>query len=208
MVAALVCMTFASCSGDDEEDYVTPSTSMVNFTESGGTQVIQVLSNTSWTVMGAQPWMTVTPMQGKGDGIITITTIPNTNATSNQGMVYISAGKASAQISVIQAAGSTKPTTISEIVSGVYVGKLTSGGMVVDDAYKVTITALNSTAVEVKADFFSAPVNFNVVETATGQYNLSNANYSEITMYVTGNTLNISFVNAAQTMTSYVGYKN
>ena len=96
---------------------------------------------------------------------------------------------------------------VSDIVAGVYSGKLVSGGYVTSDAYIVTLTRMTSTAVKVEANFFSESPIFNV-EKEGSQYKLTNtSDYSNVSMYVSNETLNISFVNALGTMTSYVGNK-
>lgn len=207
VMVSLLSVGLVSCGGDDPEpDSVTVSMPSVNFGESGGSQVIQVLSNTKWTVNNTTNWLTVTPMQGSGNGQFTITASANPDKNSRNGALTITAGNASAFITVNQ--GST-PLTLSQQIEGVYVGKMTSGGYLVDDAYRITLKALNSSSVEVTAALFgTSTVNFNISE-SQGQVNLQNANWTNVTMYVTGySTLNVSFVNANQTMTSFIGTKN
>lgn len=204
IMAATLSVGLSSCSKDDEVSVAMPQVSM---DKSGGTQVVPVTSNTMWTAMSSDSWLTVAPMQGSRNGSIMLTAQANTTGQSRSTVVTITAGDASAMIMVSQNGGSGPD--LASIVAGTYVGRLTSGGEVVSDAYKVVINRLNSTAVEIVASFFGdAPVNFNVTENSTGQYNLTNINYSDITMYVSGKTLYISFVNGAQTMTSFVGVKD
>ncbi len=206
MMVAMTTVGLTSCGSDEEPDQVSVNMPSVNFSENGGTQIIQVLSNTKWTVSNTTNWLTVAPIQGSGNGQFTITASANTEKNSRNGALTITAGTASAFITVNQ--GYT-PLSLSQMIEGVYVGKMTSGGVVVDDAYRVTLKALNSSSVEVTASLFgTSSVNFNLSE-SQGQVNLQNANYPDITMYVTNySTLNISFVNAAQTMTSFIGTKN
>lgn len=99
----------------------------------------------------------------------------------------------------------TQVGDVSDIVSGVYSGKLEVGGYTIDDAYIVTITRVTSTAVKVKADFFNEDPVFNVEKVGT-QYKLTNTStYSNISMFVSGGVLNINFVNGAGSMTVYAG---
>lgn len=193
--------SFISCGDDKEDDKVTASPSSITFENSGGTRQVQITSNTSWTISGMPAWLSVSPMSGNGNATVNITT--TSSYEQRNAFLTIQAGNASTGISITQGTNSD----LAQRASGIYVGKLTSGGEIVSDAYKVTINRLNSTSVEVIADFFDGTVNFNVAE-SQGQIILTNANYSQITMYVTGNTLNISFVNAGGTMTTYLGNKN
>ena len=203
MMVSLLSVSFVSCGGgDDPADEVTASPNSIIFEKSGGSRQVQITSNTSWTISGAPSWLTVSPMSGKGNATISISA--SSSCESRNAFLSIQAGKASTGISITQG---SPDVDLAQRASGVYVGKLVSGGEIVSDAYKVTINRLNSTSVEVIADFFDGTVNFNVAE-SQGQIILTNANYSQITMYVTGNTLNISFVNMGGTMTTYVGTKN
>ena len=207
MMVSLLSVSFVSCGGgDDPADEVTASPNSIIFETSGGSRQVQITSNTSWTISGAPSWLTVSPMSGKGNATISISASASSSYESRNAFLSIQAGKASTGISITQGNGSPGGD-LAQRASGVYVGKLVSGGEIVSDAYKVTINRLNSTSVEVIANFFDETVNFNVAE-SQGQIILTNANYSQITMYVTGNTLNISFVNMGGTMTTYVGTKN
>lgn len=205
MMVSALSIGFTSCGDDDDPDEVSVGTSMANFVKDGGSQVVNIMSNTNWTVSGAQSWVQVSPMTGSHNGMISINVGKNTGAFRSCTLI-IQAGSASASISISQE-GDDVIDDLATRASGIYVGKLTSGGEIVDDAYKIIITRLNSTSVEVDAAFFGNPVNFNVSE-SQGQLLLTNTNYPDITMYITGNTLNCSFVNAAQTMTSFIGTKN
>ena len=110
MAAATMCLQFTSCGDDDPEVYVnTPS---VNFGESGGSQTVQVTSNSDWTVNGAPGWLTVAPMQGSDNGYFTITASANTDNSSRNCVLYVTAGKVSTTVSVNQS-GHVKPTKIT-----------------------------------------------------------------------------------------------
>lgn len=211
IMAATVSVGLSSCGDDDEDDFVSVAMPQVTMDKNGGTQVVPVTSNTKWTAMSSASWLTVAPVQGSGNGSVMLTAQANTTGQSRSTVVSITAGNASAMIMVSQDGNGSggDGQDLASIVAGTYVGRLISGGEVVNDAYKVVINRLNSTAVEIAASFFGdAPVNFNVTENSTGQYNLTNINYSNITMYVSGKTLYISFVNGVQTMTSFVGTKD
>ena len=206
LMVGVYSLSLTSCTKEDPDE-VNVGEHQVIMKKIGDTKVVSVTSNTKWTAMSSASWLSVAPMQGSGNGSLMLTAQANTDNQSRSTVVTITAGSASEMIMVSQ--DGDGGSDIAKTVSGTYVGRLTSGGEVVSDAYKVVVNRLNSTAVEVDASFFgNTPVNFNVAETSTGQYNLTNINYSDITMYVSGKTLNISFVNAAQTMTSFVGTKD
>lgn len=96
---------------------------------------------------------------------------------------------------------------LADVVSGVYVGKLQSGGLDLDDAYRVEIVRVSSTAVELVADFIGSGAIFNV-EQAGSQYILRNtSSFADISIFVSNNTLNISYSNKMGTMTTFVGTK-
>lgn len=93
-----------ACPDDPDPDSVSVSMPSVNFGESGGSQSIQVMSNTKWTVSGNPGWLTVAPMQGSNNGAITIIASENTEKSSRNCVLFINAGDASATVSVNQSA--------------------------------------------------------------------------------------------------------
>ena len=113
MMVGLLSVVFVSC-GDDDPDPDTVSVSMpsVNFDESGGSQSIQVMSNTKWIVSGNPGWLTVSPMQGSNNGAFSLTADANTDKNSRSCVLYISAGSASAMVSVNQS-GKTQATKVT-----------------------------------------------------------------------------------------------
>lgn len=106
-------LTLVSCGGDDDEqNEVSVSMPSVNFGESGGSQSVQVKSNTKWTVSGNPGWLTVTPMQGSNNGEFSITANPNTEKSSRNCVLYINAGSASTVVSVNQS-GKEQATNVT-----------------------------------------------------------------------------------------------
>lgn len=96
-------LTLTACGSDDEDsDEVSVSMSSVNFSESGGSQSIQVISNTKWTISGNPGWLTISPMQGSNNGAFSITANTNTEKSSRNCVLYINAGSVSAMVSVNQ----------------------------------------------------------------------------------------------------------
>lgn len=105
VMVTMLSIVSTSCGGDDsssEPDRVSVSLPSVNFGESGGSQSIQVTSNTKWTVSGNPGWLTVTPMQGSNNGAFSLTATTNPDKSSRNCILYISAGDASAMVSVTQ----------------------------------------------------------------------------------------------------------
>jgi len=114
MVSVLSVGLLSCGGGDDEPDTVTVSMPSVNFGESGGSQSIQVLSNTKWTVSGNPGWLTVAPTQGSGNGAFSITANTNTESGSRNCTLFINAGSASTVVSVNQQ-GPTAPAPSTTI---------------------------------------------------------------------------------------------
>ena len=112
MMVGLLSVGFVSCGDDDDPDEVSVSMPSVNFGESGGSQSIQVMSNTKWTVSGNPGWLTVSPMQGSSNGAFSITATANTDESSRNCVLYINAGSASATVSVNQS-GHIKETKVT-----------------------------------------------------------------------------------------------
>lgn len=151
MMVAILSVGITSCSsGDDDPDEVAVSMQSVNLSESGGSQSIQVLSNTNWTVSGAQGWLTVSPTQGSGNGMITVNANANTDNNSRTCMLTINAGGAMTTISVYQP-GKVKADPATE-VSASYTGTLKPMGYSDDPARcYVTITRLSNDAVRLSS---------------------------------------------------------
>lgn len=113
MMVGLLSVSFVSCGGDDPADEVTVAPPSASFSENGGSQSFQVTSNTSWTVSGAPSWLTVGPMSGSGNGSISVSANQNTEKSSRNCILYVTAGKATATISIMQSAKNTKTVTVT-----------------------------------------------------------------------------------------------
>ena len=119
MMVGLLSVGFVSCGDDDDPDEVSVSMPSVNFGESGGSQSIQVMSNTKWTVSGNPGWLTVSPMQGSNNGAFSLTATANTDKDSRNCVLYINAGSASAMVSVNQS-GKVPETKVTITNSSTY----------------------------------------------------------------------------------------
>ena len=112
LMVATLSVGLTSCGDDDDPDNVSVSMPSVNFGESGGSQSIQVTSNTKWTVSGNPGWLTVSPMQGSNNGAFSLSATANTDKNSRNCVLFINAGSASTMVSVNQE-GKTKATKVS-----------------------------------------------------------------------------------------------
>lgn len=106
-------LTLTACGSDDDDaENVSVSMSSVNFGDSGGSQNIQVTSNTQWYVSGNPGWLTVSPMQGSNNGSFLITANPNTEKLGRNCNLYIKAGNASTSVYVNQS-GKVQETQVT-----------------------------------------------------------------------------------------------
>lgn len=142
VMTATLSVGLTSCNDDDDEpDSVSVSMPAVNFGESGGSQVIQITSNAKWTISGAPTWLTVAPMQGSGNGSISINASTNTEKGSRNCTLFVNAGSASTMIMVTQSG-----KVVDNNLEGSYVGTLKPMGYTDNPApCYVTITKLSST---------------------------------------------------------------
>ena len=69
----IVCLSFVACIEDEEkETFFSLDKTSVTFGDVGGTDVVNVMSNESWTVSVTEPWLSVTPATGIGNAACTI----------------------------------------------------------------------------------------------------------------------------------------
>jgi len=68
----------------------------------GGTQAVQVTSNTVWTAESGAAWLSLAPSGGIRDGEFTITAEANTATTERVGTIVVRAGEATRTITVTQ----------------------------------------------------------------------------------------------------------
>ena len=69
----IVCLSFVACNDDEEKAiYFSLDKTNVAFADVGGTDVVNVKSNDSWTVNVSEPWLSVTPATGIGNAACTI----------------------------------------------------------------------------------------------------------------------------------------
>lgn len=201
----------ASCGPDDDPDAVSVSMPSVSLNDTGGSQSIQVTSNTKWTVSGAPGWLMVSPMQGSNNGAFTITAEANKDKSSRNCTLMINAGSASAMVSVYQSGKNSDP---ADEVTGSFTGTLKPMGYADEPARcYVTITKLSKDAVRLEkliCEEFGLdmnPTNLTVIEESDGRITLR----SETTKSVEGSyfqgQLTLSFSNSLATF-YFSGTKN
>lgn len=204
LMGSMLSVSLTSCGGDDDPDNVAVGSPMVSLSQTGGSQSIAITSNTNWTVSGAPSWLMVSPMTGSGNGTITVSASENTES-ARQASLTVQAGSAMTTIQVTQL-GKPVPSSLADQVIGTYVGRLTYGDEVLEDAYPIIVTKLSDTAVNVTAAFFDTPQNFNLSQ-GVNQIEFSNSTLANIKMYVTGNTMIVNYLSAGGYMLSYTGVK-
>lgn len=213
VMVAMVSMGLSSCSKDESEpDKVSVSMPTVSIAESGGSQSIQVMSNTSWNVSGAPSWLKVTPLQGSGNGSFSITADANTEKASRNCTLSINAGSASSMVSVYQS-GKTKLPAADE-VSASYTGTLKPMGYSDEPARcYVTLSKLSSDAVRIEkliCEEFGLdmnPVNLTVKEEGDGRITLRSETSKSVEGSYYQGQLTLSFSTSSATF-YFSGTKN
>ena len=99
----------------------------VEFTAAALTsQSASVQSNTGWTVSGGASWLSITPMQGSGNGLLTFKAEPNPGKASREATVTVTAGSLSKQLKVVQRGDDSTPVVPKTLVwDGVKRGSMT-----------------------------------------------------------------------------------
>lgn len=145
MLVGFLTVGFSSCDDGGEKESVSVGMPQVSIESDGGTQVVPVTSNTKWMAVSSATWLTVTPMQGTGNGQLMLSAASNTEKQDRSAFVTLTAGEASAMIMVSQKSGGASSQDVSNI-AGSYVGTLKPMGYSDQPANcYITITKLSST---------------------------------------------------------------
>ncbi|MBR3079504.1 MAG: BACON domain-containing protein [Prevotella sp.] len=209
LIVALVGL--ASCGPDDDPDAVSVSMTSLTLSTTGGSQSIQVTSNTKWTVSGAPGWLIVSPMQGSNNGAFTVTAEANKDKSSRNCTLMINAGSASAVVSVFQSGKNSEPT---DELSGSYTGTLKPMGFADEPARcYVTLTKLSKDAVRLEkliCEQFGLdmePINLTVKEESDGRITLRSETSKSVEGSYFQGQLTLSFSNSLATF-YFSGTKN
>lgn len=114
-MVSLLGVGFTSCT----DDFVRPDVLSADFSAEGGSRVIRISSNTSWSIGGAPSWLSISPMSGKKEGTITLYADENTSQNSRNCTLSISGGDDYSTISVTQA-GRKQETRVRITNNSVY----------------------------------------------------------------------------------------
>ncbi|MDY0332184.1 MAG: hypothetical protein GX281_05535 [Bacteroidales bacterium] len=98
---AIALLLSACIKPGSDEVLVTPYTK-IDFSATGESSEFSISSNFLWTIEISDTWVTVNPMRGYGDRVVTVTAAPNTKLISRQASFTISGEKASREITVVQ----------------------------------------------------------------------------------------------------------
>ena len=204
MMVGILSVGFTSCDDSDEPNEVTPNKTSVTFSETGGSESIQLTCNTKWTVSGNPSWLNVGPSSGNGNGTITLNADANTSEQIRTCTLYLTAGTASATINITQM---SRSLDLADRVAGAYSGKLTLGSEVLEDAYIIKVTKLTSTTVSVDAPFFGGEkYNFNL-EQQGNQILFTNSTMQNLSMVVMGSQMTVNYLSGGGNMLTYIGTK-
>ncbi|WP_412561838.1 polysaccharide lyase family 7 protein [Winogradskyella sp. MIT101101] len=104
----LVFIFLFSCSSNDSNE-VDPTlnlnlSSLTTFPANGETQSVNVISNINWSVAESVNWITTSPSSGTNNGSINISVQANSSSNSRTGIVTVSGGNISRDVTIIQAA--------------------------------------------------------------------------------------------------------
>jgi hypothetical protein len=101
---------------DEPADYIRATPDDYAASSAAGSATINVFANVEWQVSEDESWLSVEPLQGSGDGVLTVAYDANTAHSSRVGTITISSGSLVKQVTVTQAAfgGSPTPTSTSE----------------------------------------------------------------------------------------------
>ena len=122
-VCLAVLFGVAACKDDDKASTLTLSTNKVGFDAKGGTQTVNVTSNTDWVISTGSGWYNVAPSGASGNGTITITVEANTASAERTANVIVTSLLAdiNEEIIITQEAGKeedvTTPKKLVETIS-------------------------------------------------------------------------------------------
>lgn len=81
--------------------YLETELSELSFNAAGGSQNLSVISNTSWIVSSVPSWITVSPSQGEGDGVVKVIASENPNTTNRSGVIHFTQTGLSLDVEVV-----------------------------------------------------------------------------------------------------------
>ena len=115
---AVVAAVFTGCSDDNDPTYLNEirvSQSYVSLNPTGGSAIINVTSQGSWTVTDVPEWLTVSPTSGTGSGTITFTAGEGVGRTAE---VLLNCGDKTQRINIIQGIAEVSEATCAQVLAG------------------------------------------------------------------------------------------
>ena len=103
------CVMLLALGACQPEPFLSVSTDSLSFTESGGSQSIQVTANYAWTASVSGSGFSVSPSSGEGNSTVTVTASAATSPDEASGTLTIRSEGLSASVSLSQSA---KPTLV------------------------------------------------------------------------------------------------
>lgn len=88
LAIAMICI-FTACEDDSNSQLITSATQLY-FTSSGGSQTIEIESNTDWHIISDSTWISVYPSVGSGNKKITVTSALQDNLLEETAKIIIS----------------------------------------------------------------------------------------------------------------------
>lgn len=170
------------------------------FGPAAGSQTYSITSPVSWSVTDNASWLTVSPTSGSGNAVVTVTVTANTSTSSRTGIITISAGGYSGQVTVRQAGVilSASPTSLafgSGSESKSIALQANVSWSVSDDADWVTVAPTSGTG----------DATLTVTVAANGSVNLRSAT---LTLAGGGITTTVSLMQGGVTLTVSPTYLN
>lgn len=101
-------------SPNSEQLDISPSDS-IKFTADGGSQEVNITSNTHWTITGMASWTQLNKTSGEGNGIVTITLGQNTNTAELRTTLTFSGDAIKKELKIIQAGREISLPVISNL---------------------------------------------------------------------------------------------
>ena len=106
-ILAFAMMIIIVACEEDNNSQLTTSATLVSFPTVGGSEVIEIESNTSWHIQSDATWLSVYPMKGSLNQSVTITAVRNVNTLEQEARIIISTNDGAKVVNVtVKTAGS------------------------------------------------------------------------------------------------------
>ncbi len=103
----LSCLALLLIQACQPEPFLKVNPTSLSFNQDGGSQSVHVSANYAWTVSVSGTGLTVSPLSGEGEGIVTVTAAPAGSASETSGHITFQSEGLSVSVNVKQEAKST-----------------------------------------------------------------------------------------------------